>query len=60
MFYEWIVEFLFSIDDENRLYMDENVNGDICLFLGIVYVFYVNGKYKFIYEGNEVFLFLFF
>lgn len=60
MFDEWIMDILFSNDDENRLYINENVNGDICLFLGIVYVFCVNGKYKFIYKGYKVFLFLFF
>lgn len=53
MFYEWTAESLFSIDDENRLYMDENANGDICLSMGIVHVLHANGKHKFTYEGNE-------
>lgn len=31
--------------------------GNICLFMGVVYVFCVNGEYKFIYDGKEVFMF---
>lgn len=36
LFDEWILEFLFKNFSGNRLYIDENVNGDICLFIGIV------------------------
>lgn len=56
MFDKWILEFLFNNENNKRFYIDENVNGDVCLFLGVVYVFCVKGEYKFIYEGKEGFL----
>lgn len=56
MFDDWILEFLFNKGVYISLYIDENFNGDICLLFGVVYVFCVNGEYKFIYEGKEGFL----
>lgn len=53
MFDEWTTDILFSNDDENRLYINENVNGDICLSLGIVHVLRANGKHKFTYKGYK-------
>lgn len=56
MFDKWILEILFKNKNDNRLYIDENLNGDICLLFGKVIVFCVNGEFRFVYEGKEVFL----
>lgn len=49
MYGKWSLEFIFI--DDKKLYINENLNGDICLLMGMVYVFCVNGEYRFIYDG---------
>lgn len=53
LFDEWTPEPLFKNFSGNRLYIDENVNGDICLSIGIVQVLCANGDHRFTYEGKE-------
>lgn len=53
MFNKWTPEPLFSNENNNRLYVNENVNGDICLSFGIVHVLRGNGEHRFTYIGKE-------
>lgn len=50
---KWTPEPLFNNENNKRLYIDENVNGDVCLSLGVVHVLCANGEHKFTYEGKE-------
>lgn len=53
MLVKWTPEPLFNNENNNRLYIDENVNGDVYLSLGVVHVLCANGEHKFTYEGKE-------
>lgn len=53
LFDEWTPKPLFNNFNGNRLYIDENINGDICLSIEIVEVLRANGDHLFSYEGKE-------
>lgn len=53
MFDKWTPDTLFKNKNDNRLYIDENLNGDICLSFGKVIVLRANGEFRFAYEGKE-------
>lgn len=53
MFDKWTPEILFKNKNDNRLYINENLNGDICLSFGKVIVLRANGEFRFAYEGKE-------
>lgn len=53
MFDDWTPETLFNKDVHISLYTDENLNGDICLSMGVVHVLRANGWHRFTYEGKE-------
>lgn len=53
MFDKWTPKIFFERKNDNRLYIDQNSNGDICLSFGIVIVLRTNGEYKFTYKGKE-------
>lgn len=48
---KWSSEYIFH--DDKRLYINENLNGDICLSMGAVHVFRANGDHRFTYDGKE-------
>lgn len=50
---KWTPKIFFEDKNDNRLYIDQNSNGDICLSFGIVIVLRTNGEYKFTYKGKE-------
>lgn len=53
MFDKWTPKIFFEDKNDNRLYIDQNSNGDICQSFGIVIVLRTNGEYKFTYKGKE-------
>lgn len=53
MFDKWTPEPLFDDNNDYRLYIDENFNGDICLSMGVAHVLRGNGEHRFTYEGKE-------
>lgn len=53
MFDKWTPKPIFDKENDYRLYIDENINGDICLSMGVVHVLRANGGHRFTYEGKE-------
>lgn len=48
---KWSSESIFT--DDKKLYINENLNGDICLSMGTVHVLCANGDHRFTYDGQE-------
>lgn len=48
---KWSSESIFN--DDKRLYINENLNGDICLSKGAVHVLRANGDLRLTYDGKE-------
>lgn len=48
---KWSSDSIFT--DDKKLYINENLNGDICLSMGTVHVLCANGDHRFTYDGKE-------
>lgn len=53
LFGDWTPWPYLSNKNDNRLYVDDNINANICLSMGAVHVLHANGKHRFTYEGKE-------